>query len=156
MTEGGRLVAINVELPAGILPHRLLYGTARFRQFLEVDLHAIRRYWDPELEPAQQVLALLEAYIGGYPLLFQRQYWPLKPHEDGIWELKTPDVRIFGWFRQKDLFIAVNGMDATEVKAGHYYGPFVREAVWHRQSLDLDGGIFVEGDDPDDVVSVPA
>jgi hypothetical protein len=58
------------------------------------------------------------------------------PHERGVWEFKTVDVRIFGWFPDKDYPILHAGEDA---RLPHdditLYKPFIDATADHRDAL---------------------
>ena len=53
----------------------------------------------------------------------------LHPPENAIWELKTGDVRIFGWFHDHDCFVAHSGDDATATKANARYSQHINAAL---------------------------
>lgn len=152
LVGNGTLSRLDADLDAGAVPVRLLYATAVARAWLETGLAELPRIWDAELEPVEQVDALLQRYAAGRAL----QYGDggdircLEPCGDGVWEFKTKDVRIFGWFPVMDVFVATNAKDADTVKRLHLYGPMVREAGRVRDQLNLP---FIAGDDVDVVLS---
>src|SRR5690606_40181291 len=49
------------------------------------------------------------------PILFK----DLMPRSDEVWELKTADLRIFGWLYRPRKFIAVVGGYADDYKGAH-------------------------------------
>lgn len=97
-------------------------------------------------------------FCSGETLTFERAragpaFKPLVHLQDGIWELKQPDLRFFGWFYEKDCFIGGALDTAFNVKSGPLYRGYAAEVAYHRQQLDLNEPKFVPGDDPRDVVS---
>jgi hypothetical protein len=73
---------------------------------------------------------------------------------DGIWELKTEDIRIFGFFHKKDCFIGVVADDATRIKTYDLYHGYANvNCRRFREAIDLDNPKCVLGDDPNAVVS---
>jgi hypothetical protein len=62
---------------------------------------------------------------------YDRQFKDLMPRADEVWEMKTADVRIFGWMYQPLKFVAVFGDYADDYKgstgAGRY--EWARERV---------------------------
>ena len=92
---------VRLEVPLG--PHdliwRCLYGTPDFVRWLDEDLSNYD--FDPlyaNLSPLEQVGALFAEYVLGEPFASDRRFKKLKSTPDHfIWELKTEDVRIFGW-----------------------------------------------------------
>ena len=68
-------------------------------------------------------------------------------------ELRTPDLRIFGWFALKDHFVGVVANDATYVKEHDLYQGYIGEVVRFRDGLQLDDPKFIPGEEAKDVVS---
>jgi hypothetical protein len=77
----------------------------------------------------------------------------LRPAGDGVWELKTADLRVFGWFHAKDCFLGHCADTAERVKEHRLYTGYVGEVVRFRDSLPLDEPKYIPGEDPDAVVS---
>lgn len=109
-------------------------------------------HWKVEQSPVQQMDALLETFCSGETLTFGRLFKPLVHLNDGIWELKTPDLRFFGWFPLKDCFIAGALDTAFNVKSHNLYRGYANEVAYHRGQLDLNEPKFIPGDDPKNVV----
>jgi len=129
----------------------------RFATWANDDLPKLESTWKIEQSPQEQLAEFLdEIYCPCEPLFIDWHVKPVSPlrHiEDGIWELKTADLRIFGWFFAKDCFIASAANLADTVKQLHLYNPYREEAVRFRDGLDLDNPKFVPGDNPHAVVS---
>lgn len=70
-----------------------------------------------------------------------------------MWELRTPDIRVFGWFPLLDHFIGVVANDATYIKKYRLYEGYIGEVVRYRDHLDLDNPKFIQSERPQDVVS---
>lgn len=132
---------------------RAIFMSPRLRDWMAGVLPVLESSWRIELTPEEQVVALTDVFAAGEPLAFGTQFSPLHPIRKGVWELKTADVRIFGWFVRRDQFVAVVADDATRIKQIGLYAGYVGEAVRFREQLDLDEPKFVHGDDPNDVVS---
>lgn len=118
----GTLVKIEVPLGYRELPNRQLFGSVEFVRWLEVGMPTIRStQWSGDLTVPEQVIELFTEFVSGKSLVISRQFKCLDPAKDGIWELKTGDVRIFGWFPKLDCFIAVRQerYDARKVRGQH-------------------------------------
>lgn len=152
LLERGDLWRFDADLDPGVVPVRLFYTTAVAGVWLETDLVDLPRLWDAEADPIEQVDALLQRYASGKVLCYGDggDVRCLRPWHDGVWEFKTPDVRIFGWFPAMDVFIATNAKDADTVKRLNLYGPMVTEAIRIRGQLELR---FIAGDDVNAVLS---
>jgi len=68
-------------------------------------------------------------------------------HPDWLHELRTPDLRVFGWFwRQRD-FIASAIATKADLRANKIaYSGCLEQCRAHRTNLDLDPPKFIEGD----------
>jgi hypothetical protein len=92
--------------------------------------------------------------LSGEQLIFTRQFRVVRAEENAVWELKTPDVRIFGWFMAKDCFAAVFGNWADTIKDHDLYRGYRIAIRRLRRELEIDETLCVKGVAPDDVLSV--
>lgn len=124
------------------MPERLFYGTDGFMAwFLEV-LPFLERDRG-SLKPDEQVDRLLWEFVTGKPMAYQQGAENLEPKTAAVWELKTIDVRIFGWFAARGTFIAVNGALRSSLKPWEKYAPYIEEVTDVRDGLDLDEPKFL-------------
>jgi hypothetical protein len=148
-----RLFRLDPALEWNEREKRFIHTSPRFRERADKELPNWESHWNVETNPTQQFDALVEVFCSGKTLTFGRQIKPLTHIKDGIWELKTPDLRIFGWFCKKDHFIAGTMDLAFKVKEHNLYAGYVGEVARFRDQLDLDEPKFVKGDDPNVLVS---
>jgi hypothetical protein len=90
------------------------------------------------LSPFQQVEQLLFDFVIGRPLVYDAQRKKLNPVNKHVWELKTHDVRLIGWFPRKRCFVIVCGRLKSEIPHARLYTPCVSLVNWFRDQLDLD------------------
>lgn len=153
LVKAQKLFKLDPELEPNEQEWRWIYALPQFRKRVEDDLATWASTWEVEVAPIQQMDALMEVFCSGVTLTFGTQFRPLVHIKDGIWELKTPDLRLFGWFHVKDCFIG-SALDlAFNVKSYNLYAGYASEAARLRDQLDLDEPKFVPGSDPNDVVS---
>ncbi len=105
------------------------------------------------MNPLEQFDDLSYAFVSGEPLLCLAQFKPLRHVAGGIWELKTPDLRVFGWFNAKDSFIGVVANQTDAIKKHRLYHGHAGEVAAFRDRLNLDEPKFISGEDPYAVVS---
>jgi hypothetical protein len=154
------IVPIDVALDGESMPWRQLYGypaghlANHLIPWLRDTLPAMRSQVGAEESPEEQVYGLLDLYVTGEPLILGDMYKPLNPHPNGVWELRTIDVRIFGWFHRQDCFIGVFANDSTPVHRHRLHTGYANEIVRLRNSLDLDEPKFIPGADPNAVLSI--
>nr|WP_082009776.1 hypothetical protein [Methylobacterium sp. ZNC0032] len=155
LIDRGAIVPIFIELEVDEQPMRLLYGTPDFVTWLTDRLRAAETSSiSDDLSPAQQLDQIFYNFISGRPLIHSRQYRFIRAESHAVWELKTPDLRIFGWFMAKDCFVAVFGDWADKVKDFDLYRGYRLEVRRIRRELGIDQALCVKGTDPDEVLSV--
>jgi len=130
----------------------VIYGGSIFRAWVQSTLPALAADRS-EQSPAEQLDDLWARFCLGDVLVVDRHFKPLQHIADGVWELKTTDLRIFGWFPQKDHFIAVLADLKRALVQNRSYGVYRRAVVAARDALPLDNPKFITGTDPNDVVS---
>ena len=153
LENDGQLYRINPQLGLRQQELRCIYVLPELQQWLQETLPGLGSSWFIEQSPIEQLDALIEVFCSGETLTFSRQFKPLTAIGDGIWELKTADLRVFGWFPQKDYFIWTDANLTGLIKSLHLYKPYSEQAVRRLNSLDLNKPKFIEGSDPDAVVS---
>lgn len=156
LVETGAIIKIDVDLGPREQPMRLLYGTPDFIRWVE-------RLLLPGAEPAvrlgeatvtEQLDNLFYTFLSGRRLIPMRQFRVVRAEARPVWELKTPDLRIFGWFMKKDCFVGVFGEWADKVKDHDLYRGYRIAIRRLRRELDVDVALCVEGIEPGDVLSV--
>lgn len=95
-------------LEADQLAFRRIYMSPKLSNWLRDALPGIRTdgYIRGALTPAEQVLTAFQDFISGRsPESFEMAPNQIKPRQLGVWELRTPDIRIFGVFPRSDTFL---------------------------------------------------
>lgn len=114
-----------------------------------------------EFDLDEQFDALIYSFCIGEQFQLPGDFHEMDHRDPGVWELKTADLRLFGWFYRRDVFIVTDVKDATFVKKGpenvtvtvSLYHGFCTSAVHWRDQLDLDPPKFVDGKHPENVLS---
>lgn len=132
---------------------RLIHIDGRVKQWIEQALPSAESVWPIETSPLEQLAILMETFCSGEPLEVGRGFHILHPPRHGVWELKTPDLRLFGWFHRRDCFIAGAIDLADRIKQFNLYAGYVNQTVRLRASLQLDPPEFIASSNPNDVVS---
>lgn len=132
---------------------RFLYALPRFEEWVANELPNLESNWDLESSPLEQFDDLMGQFCRGDPLAVGNDFRCLYEHEDGVWELKTADLRIFGWFYKRDIFIAAAAGPAWKIKEYDLYAGYREQTKRDRDALDLDPPKFLAGSDPNAVVS---
>jgi hypothetical protein len=155
LLEEREIMRIEVALDERELPSRLLYGTPNFIAWLDERLkNSEPSPLGAELVPAEQLDLLFYEFTSGAPLAPMRHLRVVRHERFPVWELKTPDLRVFGWFAQKDCFIAAFGDWADRIKDHGLYRGYRLEVRRLRRRLGAEPDLCVEGDTPGDVLSL--
>lgn len=149
LVSAGSLVPIRVPLDGKELPERSIYGFPIFLHWLANDL--------PNLEPGrlratespkEQLDFMMYRWIAGKEIIYNRMFKDLMPMNDEIWEMKTADIRVFGWIYKPLIFIAVFGDYADLYKgknAKASYETAKQKVKALRANLELDEPKFTTG-----------
>jgi hypothetical protein len=155
LLEIGAIVKIEVDLGSREQPMRLLYGTPGFIEWADMLLKAPEpRERLGEATPAEQLDDVFHAFLSGKELSYGLQFRYIRAEKNPVWEFKTPDLRIFGWFMKKDCFVAVFGNWANVVKDHDLYRGYRIAIRRLRRELEIDKTLCVEGVAVDEVLSV--
>ena len=154
LVERGELVPLDPELNEGEQPERGFHARPGFAEWAQTTLPELARDWDGKQDPWEQVDDLLSRFVAGDALFYGPggDLAELHPLEHDVWELRTTDIRIFGWFVLCDVFIAVAGDTAKRIKDIGLYAGYRNEVVRTRERLPLDEPKRVMGGDIGDVV----
>lgn len=153
LEDSGALVRFDPELGGRDLPERRIYMLPRVVTWATEKLPTLESVWQVSETPAEQLDAILADFCSGATLVISEDFECLYPVDRGIWELKSGDLRLFGWFYRRETFIWSAACLADTVKDSNLYRGFVDQAVRDRDNLDLDPPKFVPGESPNDVVS---
>ncbi|MBR1148368.1 hypothetical protein [Bradyrhizobium sp. AUGA SZCCT0431] len=153
LVSRGNLFRLDPQLDYPQQELRRIYTGPKLRKWIENDLSGLASD-RVESSPKLQFDDLVALFCSGEQLTYDLHFKPLNHVEDGIWELKTTDLRIFGWFSQKDCFIGVIGDTKRRILDYGLYGPYAKmEVTPFRNQIDLDPPKYVPGKNPHDVVS---
>lgn len=155
-----KLVKLDPPLEAREQEFRQIYLSQRVAGKLQTEVPLWVSQWKRDGLPLEQVAALTAHFVAGGELIFDYDFNVLsktkngiRSYEDGIWELKTADVRLFGWFYQLDWFVGAAVDQAWKVKDHNLYTGYMSEVIRFRDNLDLNEPKFVPGGEPVNVVS---
>ncbi|MFY9643448.1 MAG: hypothetical protein WCD20_08635 [Rhodomicrobium sp.] len=153
LVQQGELVNVTVPLSCREQPERLIYGFPEFKDWLDKVVPTLKsgRLRAP-LTPAEQVDDLLYRWITDRQMRFDRALKDLMPRSDEVWEMKTADLRVFGWIYRSKTFIAVFGDFADEYKPKDRfsrpkksYEAARKKVIRARDFLELDEPKYVTG-----------
>ena len=146
LEERGDLERVEVDLKPRDMPERSFYAFPKVIKWLDEQLPLLQAVLDENRQsPLEQVDFLLYEFVRGASIVHWNQAHIMRPNRNGVWELKTPDVRFFGWFACKDCFVAAEAASAEQVKAHSLYHGYSNQVVYQRSILDLDEPKYVDG-----------
>jgi hypothetical protein len=143
------LVRVTVKLPRGQFHERKFYA---YPECLEWMRNHVPRMVAGRLAsaftPTEQLMERLRQWMAGEPMKYAPWFRDLDPQEHGVWEMKTADLRVFGWMYRAREFVAVRGGYADDYKEPtkiKNYADDRREVVRAREALPLDGQKYAKG-----------
>lgn len=153
LAKAGHIEVFEPHLGIRQQPLRLLYARPKVWSWIAKNLADAESEYGSEISPLEQLDELLTAFCAGEKLAFERQIHPLHHWSMGIWELKTMEIRLFGWFPRMDVFLGAEIDFATRVKVHGLYPGYRNQAMAFRNSLNLDPPKFLPGADPNGVAT---
>lgn len=140
-----------VKMGGNLLPHeqplRTMYALPGVKRWILEILPSIESdgHVPGALTPMQQAAVQVHDFIAGK----NPEDWMvpklLRPHKNAVWELRTPDLRLFGWFWRKRVFVLSSIDSALNCKTLSGYTPHINLADQMRERLALDEPKYIEG-----------
>jgi hypothetical protein len=153
LKNAGQVIKVDPQLDPREQEDRLFYILPRLEEWFTMTLPDLESTWNIEITPLEQVYALIADFCTGKTLTYGEQFKEMTHIRDGIWELKTADIRIFGRFCKMDCFVGANAGLTRDIKGSSLYTNICIEAANRLDQLDLDEPKFISGKDPRNVVS---
>lgn len=147
---------IDVDLEAHELPWRTLYGTPEFVSWLDDALATMDSKVSEvaDMTPSEQIAVMLVEYVAGEPFSDDRRFKSLScTPQRFIWEMKSDDVRIFGWVPNMNSFVCCFGDLKDTIILNNSYGAYIARTVYVREHIGLDEPRFIPSREHVDVVS---
>lgn len=141
------------ELEAHVLEKRTVYMFKKVNDQIKDRIQDAVSDRQLQTTPMEQLDAVLADFCDGTELYTSEQFKCLNPTSEGVWEIKTPDVRLFGWFHLKDVFIATAADTKHRILEHGLYKGYINEASALRAKFFGDEAQHVSGTEPDDVIS---
>jgi hypothetical protein len=151
LENAGALLSYDPDFEADEFPTRWVHQAPEFVSWLANVLPHELPEGGRISTPYEQVEQRLYEYCLGRPMTYDRDRKVLAPQHHYVWEIKTPDVRLFGWLPAPRHFIAVCGEMKARLAPNAKYKPFIDRVVAFRDNLDLDLPKFLTGVSPNDI-----
>lgn len=147
LCERGHLVALGGGLNDHEQPERLLYAFPHVVQWLDEILPDLEPdFHEGKQDPLEQADELLYDFVSGEDFSFYDKSHSMLPTDPGVWELKTRDLRLFGWFASKRVFVVAEINSAFLCKQHDLYRGYRESVIRRRGLLDLDEPKFILGE----------
>jgi hypothetical protein len=146
----GPLTHVQVPLGIGVQPQRSFYACPEFMRGVEDDLPKwVTGKLNAAQTPQEQMRSILLRWISGREMVWERHFKDLMPMGTEAWEMKTADLRLFGWMYRPRVFIASflgYADDYKGLKPKRHYSDAVQRVMTSRNSVDLDLPKFTSGE----------
>ena len=138
LEKSGVLARHSPDLEYWEMPERFITYTKDFGIWLEKTLRQADTKRGRNLSPYEQVEQIFYDFVIGNPMAYSVDYRKLDPLGQHIWELKTEDMRVFGWFVRKRHFLVVCGEFKDKIPRAKFYKPYIQRVCDFRAALPLD------------------
>jgi len=148
LIEDRLLIPVAPKLPHGQFHERKFFAFPECVEWMKTVKTMKTGRVQSDFTPLEQLVERLRQWISGEQMIYDRMLHDMWPGSDNVWEMKTADLRIFGWIYRKGQFIAVNGGFADDYKEptkSKNYGDDRRAVITARKALPLDGEKFITG-----------
>jgi hypothetical protein len=150
LLEDKTLVRVTIPLPRGQFHERKLFAYPDCLEWMRKEVpKMVTGRVASSFTPKEQLIERLRQWMSGDPMAYGRMFHDMEPKGDEVWEIKTADLRIFGWIYLPREFIAVRAGYADDYKEPtkiKNYADERREVVKARDALPLDGEKYTAGD----------
>lgn len=139
-----------IRLGGGLLPKEQIEGRIfafpNVINWFENELPKLDALVQDGLQTATEELDdLLHDFVTGKNLDYYSRSHSMRPTSPGVWELKTPELRLFGWFNLRLTFVVAEIDTATRCKKHYLYPGYRDSVVRKRNELALDEPKFITG-----------
>lgn len=114
-------------------------------EWLLKEFCAMEPFYAENTAPYKQAAVLLKNFVTGVEFESEIDFWHMRPHDKDVFELKTADLRIFGWFYRPRVFIAALAQTFEVTHKPGVHASYRNETVKMRDDLDLDYPKWVIG-----------
>lgn len=143
-----RLIKYEPELTGSAVAERVIYMTPHFLDWWGKVLIHRRPTRGLSLSPYDQLFGRFDEFCIGREFEYGRMFKNLEPKANAVWEIKTTDVRVFGFFVQRDCFVAITGEMKNALRRYEKHIGIVLEV---RRKLQLP---WIAGREHDNVISI--
>jgi len=147
----GQLVKIDAALEEWEQEFRCLYVHPRVENWFTSELPNLDAdgFWESVQSPEDQAEDLVYRFVSGEDDIADLPPHSMQPKEAGVWELCTYDLRFFGWFWRKGVFIVSAVDTACRCKQHSLYAGYREQCVRDREGFDLTPPPFITGETSD-------
>ena len=143
------LIPLTVRLQRHEFAERQIWAVPDFITWIENDLPLLQTgRLNSDLTPQEQFFDILRKWVTGREMRYGRMFKDLMPANDQVWEMKTADLRLFGWLYRPRQFIVVTPGYADDFKGRNprrSYADAKRTVLQRRNAMDLDEPKFEGG-----------
>lgn len=146
LADGAQLVRLGGGLVPPEQSQGRLYAFPHVIEWFENVLPGLEAdMGDGRQSPIEQLDDLIHDFVAGANLGYYERSHSMRPEDPGVWELKTPDLRLFGWFNARLTFVVAEIDTAFRCKTHGLYAGYRGSVVRRRDALDLDEPKFITG-----------
>jgi hypothetical protein len=149
LLEEKKLHRVTVPLRRGQFHDRKLYALPDCFRWMKGVRGMVTGRIKSASTPYEQMIERFRQWTAGEPMLNGPWFHDMEPCSDNVWEMKTDDLRIFGWmYRPREFIAAVGGYadDYKEPTKTKTYTQAMADVIAARDALPLDEPKYTEGE----------
>ncbi|CAN7256948.1 hypothetical protein [Neorhizobium tomejilense] len=146
LETAGVLKRVRIRIALPDRERRSLWVMPAVENWIRKELKELVAFEPTDISPELQARGLFKMFIAGEALSEGEEFRLMRPMEHDVYELRSADLRFFGWFYRPSVFIAVaaDTMERVHTISGLSSG--YRNAVSAaRASINLDPPKYIEG-----------
>jgi hypothetical protein len=152
----GLLFTISGNLRPRQQPERLLMVTADARAVLVQDLKTMTsdNFYSGSQSPLEQTADIFNRFVSGDAMGHPLPPHEMSPHGQGVFRLRTHDMRFDGWFPAKNFFVIAAIHTKQQCNAPGFNNAIYAQVRATRQVIGLNGGTFMTAGDYRDLIQL--
>ncbi|WP_150129075.1 hypothetical protein [Rhizobium phaseoli] len=153
LEERGTLIKLRMRIDDAAT-RRSIYVYPEVRAWFQQTLPTLQAFDVEDERPLNQLWTLCRAFIMGHELEDGEDFKLMHPQENDVYELRSPDTRVYGWFVDRGIFIAARADSMERVHSLDLDGGYRAEVEYLRNTLNLDEPKYVVGASKEYVFSI--
>ncbi|MFB2549983.1 hypothetical protein [Ensifer soli] len=115
-------------------------------RWIKEEVPTFTAFYPENMPPLKQAHKLFRDFVLGEEFVHETDFWKMRPYSEDVYELKTNDLRFFGWFVRPRVFVVARNdtFEMVHSQQGVHL-KHLGEVVRMRREIDLDEPKYTPG-----------